>query len=269
MQKMRCEFDSPQDLANKVNKASLEDAKKRGINLDSRGGGPNGLNDALEGRFWAGQGPLGSYMCSEFSAYLHCILQELFDCSEEEIQTIQGNNHAIVRAKASVFRNPGGLPTDSSGYVRIEPQQFFNGRAGIQSGHGGVGHGIDVYTKPNPYRSGINNTQYDELMCKSGPGYTEGGGAANGLFGGGSSSAFVSGMLEALMSRMNQKNQGGAAPNTGQTTGPSTAVLPTVTATATATATPRATITPRPVSSLTKSNDVANMFPDLPKNGFF
>jgi hypothetical protein len=195
-----CKFEDPQDMMRKVNQKSLEDARKRGIELDSD---RNGLNDALEGKYYGAQGRLGSYMCSEFSAYFHCMMQKLFGCTEEQVQTIEGRNHSINRVNKNIFRNPPAVSDDvnKAGWARVEPQAFFRG-GGFIGGGSGVGQRVQVYKDPQPYRSGINKTNYDELECKSGPNYTEGS-ILNGLFGGLGSSALLGSMLNSMMDRLN------------------------------------------------------------------
>lgn len=195
-----CKFDDPQDMMRKVNQKSLEDARKRGIELDSD---RNGLNDALEGKYYGAQGRLGSYMCSEFSAYFHCMMQKLFGCTEDQVQTIEGRNHSINRVNKNIFRSPPAVTDDvnKAGWARVEPQAFFQ-RGGFIGGSSGVGQRVQVYKDPQPYRSGINKTNYDELECKSGPNYTEGN-ALNGLFGGLGSSALLGSMLNSMMNRLN------------------------------------------------------------------
>jgi len=242
----KCEFENPQDLANKVNEASLKDAQKRGINMDSRGGGPNGRNDALEGRFWASHGPLGNYKCTEFSAYLQCILQTLFDCTEEQVQSIADRTHMINRVKTNIFKNYNG--PSLNGYVHIEPQSFFDGKAGTIGGRGLRGGVQEIYPKPQPYREGINRTNYDELQCKSGPGYKgDGSGASGGLFGGGQSSAMLSSMIGSMMGRMGQQPGGGGAglPSTAPVSSgnQSPATLPAVIGTVSPTPTAKAVAT--------------------------
>jgi hypothetical protein len=202
--KEQCQFNNIEDMKQQVNSKAMEYARSKGQSRREYDMDGNNRLDALEGKYYAAQGQLGSYMCSEFSAVLACILQELFNCSSEQVRVVEGNNHSINQLNRNMFRNPPAQG-DAKGWFNFEPQRFFEG--GNAGANNGVGYGLKVYDKPQPYRSGVNNTIYDELGCKSGPGYNEGGGAA-GLFGGEGGSKFLSGMIASMMQRMNQnRNQ--------------------------------------------------------------
>lgn len=282
-----CKFDDINDMVDKVNKESLKHARSVGKNMDKDG---NGRNDALEGKYWGTSDALGFYKCSEFSAYLQCMLQELFGCTGDQVQSIADNRHMINKLATSMFKNPPA--TQTNGFVRIEPQRFFQGPVVTSGLSGGE---LYKYAKPQPYRAGINTTNYKDLQCVSGPGMKgDGSGASGGLFGGGSAgtSAMLTSMLTSMMGRMGQKNSGGMGNTGGGDSAPAPApadegstVTPVPTATPIATRgansgsgpagtpTPRASISATPGTSSAFGGDSADLenklFPGMGDSDFF
>jgi hypothetical protein len=283
-----CEFDDINDMVNKVNKESLKHANSVGKNMDKDG---DGKNDALQGKYWGTSNELGFYKCTEFSAYLQCMLQKLFGCTGAQVQSIADNKHMINKLNANMFRNPPS--TQTNGFVRIEPQRFFQSpvvRSGLSGGE------QYKYAKPQPYRAGINTTNYKDLQCVSGPGMKgDGSGASGGLFGGGSAgtSAMLTSMLTSMMGRMGQNssgagNQGGTSdsqtsPSTEESFGATPTPTPTPTPVLTrgadgvsgaaGTPTPSTTVSATPVPPSTLDGDSSELenrlFPGMGDSDFF
>ena len=283
-----CKFDDINDMVEKVNKESLKHAQRVGKNMDKDG---NGRNDALEGKYWGTSDALGFYKCTEFSAYLQCMLQELFGCTGDQVQSIADNKHMINKLNANMFRNPPNALT-RDGWVRFEPQRTFQG--GVVGPNASVTE-LHKYSKPQPYREGINRTNYKDLQCVSGAGMRGDGSGSGGLFGGGSAgtSAMLTSMLTSMMGRMGQNNSG--AGNQGGTsdsqTSPSTeesfGATPTPTPTPTpvltreadgvsgaaGTPTPSTTVSATPVPPSTFDGDSSELddrlFPGMRDSDFF
>jgi hypothetical protein len=231
-----CKFEDVNDMVDKVNKESLKHGRSVGKEMDKDG---NGRNDALEGKYWGTSNALGFYMCTEFSAYLQCMLQELFGCTGDQVQSIADNKHMINKLNSNMFKNPPNALT-RDGWFRFEPQRTFQG--GVVGPNASVTE-LNKYSKPQPYREGINRTNYKDLQCVSGPGMRGDGSGSGGLFGGGSAgtSAMLTSMLNSMMGRTGQNN--GGAGNLGGTgdsqSSPSTEES--------SVATPTPTLTPTPV----------------------
>lgn len=283
-----CTFNDIEDMVKQVNNKSLEHAQSVGKNLDTN---KNGRNDALEGRFWGNSDALGYYMCSEFSAYLQCILQELFGCSEDQVKSIADHRHMINKLSTSMFRNP---PQGRDGYIWIEPQNFFTNPIRFDA----LRYGEQlIYSRPRPYREGINRTNYSDLQCTSGPGMRgDGSGASGGggLFGGGpaGTSQILTALITSMMLRMggattatvgplpatdsiagNGRGSGSAgasAPDTALSSDKDPATVVEITVTPTKTATPIVTVAPTTSSTKIREETSADveqkLFPSLEEN---
>lgn len=254
----KCLFNDVNDMIRRVNRKAIEYAQSLGQPRSSYDGNRNGNYDALESEYYGEQSHLGSYKCSEFSAVLACILQELFNCSSEQVRVIEGHvrpglRHSINQLNRNMFNRPPAQG-DAQGWFNFEPQAFFSG--GKAGGTNSINYNKVVYDKPQPYRSGVNNTIYDELGCKSGPGYSGGGG--EGPFGGLGGSLLLTSLLNSLMRGLNQQET--PTPVTTLTPEGTETPLPeeTETPTPTSTVSPTATIslfsTPIPVSNESGEN---------------
>jgi hypothetical protein len=190
-----------------------------------------------------------------------------------------------------MFHNPPARG-DAQGWFKFEPQEFNGG--GNAGGRNSINYNRVVYDKPQPYRSGINNTIYDELGCKSGPGYNDGGGGGEGLFGGAGGSMLLSAMIGSLMRNMNQDSitpvaqPAVATPLVSGTVTPRITPTAIVVPTATPTATPTVSLFPLPQSapvaqgtpqyvpttaartldSMGKSGDSNGFFPETSKSAY-
>ncbi len=240
----KCMFNDVNDMIRKVNRKAIQYAQSLGQPRSAYDGNGNGNYDALESVYYGEQSHLGSYKCSEFSAVLACILQELFNCSSEQVRVIEGHvrpglRHSINQLNRNMFNRPPAQG-DAEGWFNFEPQAFFSG--GKAGGTNSINYNKVVYDKPQPYRSGVNNTIYDELGCKSGPGYSGGGG--EGPFGGLGGSLLLTSLLNSLMSGLNQEE----TPTPVTTLTPDETVTPSPEETETPTPTP--TVSPKSTISL-------------------
>jgi hypothetical protein len=280
-----CKFDDIEDMVRQVNEKSLNHARSVGKDLDSDG---DGRNDALQGKYWGNSNALGYYMCSEFSAYLQCILQELFGCSEDQVKSIADNRHMINKLSTSMFRNP---PQSRNGYVWFEPQNFFTDPIRFNALRNGE---LKVYPKPQPHREGIHRTNYSDLQCTSGPGMRGDGSGASGsggLFGGGpaGTSQILTALITSMMLRMGgtttatlgplpatdsiagngrgSGSGGASAPDTALSSDKDPATVVEITVTPTKTATPIVTVAPTTSSTKIREETSADveqkLFPSL------
>lgn len=208
---VECIWKNFQEFRDAVNRAAFAHARKvfeqrnpggtwNPSLLDSNN---DGIADPLQASFYtlSGTSDRDPYACSEYSAYVHNVLQKEFpQLQKGDVQTVWNHNHSIIRLKKGLICDAAdGQLVD--GYRYVEPQDM---------GDEGDGRSFTrtletVFDDPNPARSGVNNPKwfYDGPQGSSGRWVGGGGG---GLFGGGNgiSQGLMSALLASLMGNNGQ-----------------------------------------------------------------
>ncbi len=269
---VECIWETFDEFKKDVNKAAFKRAKElyekenpgKTFNnslIDSNG---DGTADPLQNRYYTlERGNQRGYACSEFSAYVHNLLQKEFGLQKGDVQTVWNHNHSIIRLRDGLICDGKKL---SDGYRYVEPQGMRDEGNGY-----GFGNKVTAFDDPNPIRPGIwdknpNAFGEDKFWGYDGPGTSTGyvtDGPGGGLFGGGGLANMGAPLLGALIASM--MNQNGNVPpldpnslegqlfNSLQPSPtpvvPTPTALPTQTPNISATSTPQPSLTQQPTPS--------------------